>query len=101
MMAVGIGNGIMSKEEIITAVALTADKDTLDRLSDVLKHRDEIGAGQKEPETRLITMSEAAKRLGVCRTTVWRLIKDGSLQAMSVRGKNRVKLSSVMKYVGL
>lgn len=91
----------MSKDEIITAVAITNDRQILAKLSDILNRRDENTTGKSSPDTRLITYRETAKRLGVSYTTVWRLIKDGEIEVVSVRGKNRVKLSSVMKFVGL
>lgn len=91
----------MSKEEIITAVAVTTDKTLLARVADVLKHKDRHSGDKKERETRLITQANAAKRLGVSTTTVWRLIKDGSLQIVNVRGKQRVRLDSLHSYVGV
>lgn len=91
----------MSKEEIITAVAVTTDKALLARVADVLKHKDRPSGEKKERETRLITQADAAKRLGVSTTTVWRLIKDGSLQIVNVRGKQRVRLDSLHSYVGV
>lgn len=91
----------MSKEEIITAVAVTTDKRVLSRIADILNHKDTESGGKREVETRLITQSEAAKRLGVSTTTVWRLIKENSLKVVSVRGKQRIQLESLLAYVGV
>lgn len=92
----------MSKDEIITAVAVTTDKRVLSRIADIISHKETCPSGKKpEAETRLITQSDAAKRLGVSTTTVWRLIKEGSLETVSVRGKQRVKLASILRYVGV
>lgn len=88
----------MNKEEIITAVALTTDRQLLSRIADVLTRTDKTQRESKERETRLITQAEAAKRLGVSTTTVWRLIKEGSLSVVSVRGKQRVRLASLTRY---
>lgn len=91
----------MSKEEIITAVAVTTDKALLARVADVLTRKEQPSGNRKERETRLITQADAAKRLGISTTTVWRLIKEGSLQTVSVRGKQRVRLDSIHAYVGV
>lgn len=88
----------MNKEEIITAVALTTDRQLLSRIADVLTRTDKTQRESKERETRLITQAEAAKRLGVSTTTIWRLIKEGSLSVVSVRGKQRVRLASLTRY---
>ena len=88
----------MSKDEIITAVAVTTDKALLARVADVLSHREDTSPSKGERETRLITQAEAAKRLGVSTTTVWRLIKEGSLSVIPVRGKQRVRLASLTQY---
>ena len=88
----------MNKEEIITVVALTTDRQLLSRIADVLTRTDKTQRESKERETRLITQAEAANRLGVSTTTVWRLIKEGSLSVVSVRGKQRVRLASLTQY---
>lgn len=76
----------------------TTDKALLARVADVLSHREDTSPSKGERETRLITQAEAAKRLGVSTTTVWRLIKEGSLSVISVRGKQRVRLASLTQY---
>ena len=86
----------MAIEEILRLVC-TADKPTLNKIAAVLEGNHDPHT-QKERETRLITQAEAAKRLGVSTTTVWRLIKEGSLSVVSVRGKQRVRLDSLTRY---
>lgn len=50
--------------------------------------------------TKLITQKEAARRLGISTTTVWRLIKEGTLLTVRQRGKQRVRLDSLLRYAG-
>lgn len=54
----------------------------------------------KDPDTRTITQSEAARRLQVSRTTVYRMAKDGLLASVPMRGRTRIVLASVFAYVG-
>lgn len=51
-----------------------------------------------DPDVRTITQGEAARRLNVSRTTIFRLVREGSLATVSVRGKKRVLLSSVFAF---
>lgn len=92
----------MALEEIMKAVC-GADKATLAKVSRVLKHEDEErpAAAGDAVEARLVTQREAARRLGISPTTVWRLIREGELQVVRVRGKQRVCLASVLKYAGV
>ena len=88
----------MGIENIMKAI-LAADKKTLQRVSDVLENKAPPAQRHtQDAETRLITQAEAANRLGVSTTTVWRLIKEGSLSVISVRGKQRVRLASLTQY---
>ena len=52
----------------------------------------------KEETARLITLTEAGKRLGYSRTTIWRLAKAGTLPVVNPTGtgNNRVRLSDVI-----
>jgi excisionase family DNA binding protein len=91
----------MSKEQLFAALAVTNDKAILAKVARVLKREDGTDGRKTEAETRLITQTEAAKRLGISTTTVWRLIREGSLKVVSVRGKQRVQLESLLAYVGV
>lgn len=51
-----------------------------------------------DPDVRTITQGEAARRLNVSRTTIFRLVREGSLATVLVRGKKRVLLSSVFAF---
>jgi excisionase family DNA binding protein len=89
----------MSKDEIFAALAMTTDRRLLDKVARVLRQEDEALNTKGDTETRLLTQSDAAKRLGISTTTIWRLIKEGSLKVVSVRGKQRVRLDSLLAYV--
>ena len=91
----------MTKEQIFASLAVCNDTETLARVADVLNHRDIKPDKKTEKETRLITQLDAAHRLGISKTTVWRLIKEGALKVVSVRGKQRVQLDSLLAYVGV
>ena len=86
----------MAIEQIIQGV-LTADEGKRRKITAILEDR-ELHPVNTEPELKLITFVEAAQRLGVGRTTVWRLYKDGKLKVRNVRGKNRITLASVINY---
>lgn len=51
-----------------------------------------------EDEARLITLTEAGKRLGYSRTSIWRLAKAGILPVINLTGvgNNRVRLADVI-----
>ncbi len=61
-------------------------------------------SGETEPERpclRLLRMSEAAKETGLSRTTLWRAISEGRLQACEVRkGSRRIPESALRAFVG-
>jgi len=88
----------MSLEEIIKAVC-AADKTTLAKVARVLRHEDgESMAPVADPDMRLVTQREAAKRLGISSTTLWRLMREGSIYSVDVRGKKRVRMDSLRAY---
>lgn len=89
----------MDNNERIIAF-LRASEDQLKRIDDILEGRNTPSV-KAEAETRLITQEEAARRLGISRTTVWRLIKEGTLLTVNQRGKRRVRLDSLLRYAGV
>ena len=52
-----------------------------------------------EADVRLVTYTEAAKRMGVSRPTVYRLAKAGRLEVVPLNGVNRIRLQSVVDCV--
>ena len=53
---------------------------------------------KEDEKARLITLTEAGKRLGYSRTTIWRLAKAGTLPVVNPTGigNNRVRLVDVI-----
>lgn len=89
----------MDNNERIIAF-LRASEDQLKRIDEILEGRD--GPSVKdEAVTQLITQRDAARRLGISPTTVWRLIREGTLLTVNQRGKNRVRLDSLLRYAGV
>ena len=89
----------MDNNERIIAF-LRASEDQLKRIDEILAGRD--GPSVKdEAVTQLITQRDAARRLGISPTTVWRLIREGTLLTVNQRGKNRVRLDSLLRYAGV
>lgn len=87
----------MAIEQLMKAL-LAADKPTLGKVADVLMHRDRPVTQRNNKETRLITQREAAKRLGISTTSLWRLIKEDRIETINVRGRRRVRLASLEDY---
>lgn len=52
----------------------------------------------KEEDTRLITYTEAARRLCLSRPTIYRLVKLGRLDIAPLDGVNRIRLQSVFDF---
>ena len=71
---------------------------------DVLKRIDRILAGEPTGTTdpgdrRLLSIAQAADALGVSRTTIWRLLRDGALPCVEIRpGSRRVPSAAVTAF---
>jgi excisionase family DNA binding protein len=71
-------------------------KEALDILAGKLKHpTDQI------EKSILLTRAEAAKLLGCSPMTIYRLVKDGKLQPVKLREKNRYRRVDLEKIAGL
>ena len=57
-----------------------------------------VSAVKEDEKEKLITLTEAGKRLGYSRTTVWRLVKAGTLPVVNPTGtgNNRIRLVDVI-----
>ena len=75
---------------------LAANPQTLAKVDAVLNGTD--GGTKAEADCRLITFTEAAKRLNVSRPTVYRLAKAGRLEIVPLDGVNRIRLKSVVDF---
>ena len=72
---------------------------------DVLRRVDSILAGEIEGATdpgdrRLLSIAQAADALGVSRTTIWRMLRDGGLPFVELRpGSRRVPSAAITAFV--
>ncbi len=87
----------MAIEEIMKCL-FVADKATLAKVADVLTHKDQSHAAPPACATQLILQKEAARRLSLSTTSIWRLIREKKLEVVNVRGRNRVRLASLMDF---
>ena len=60
---------------------------------------DNFDTGNEVNPGKLLRLKEAAAMLAVCPRTVWRMIADGELEAVHIRGCTRVTLRSVVEYL--
>ena len=65
------------------------------KIDAIFNHQD-TDARKPEADTRTITFTEAAKRLGLSRPTVYRLTRAGRLKVVPLLGVNRILLQSVI-----
>ena len=77
---------------------LAANPQTLAKVDAVLNGTDGNTAKCDE-DCRLVTFTEAARRMNVSRPTVYRLVKAGRLAVVPLNGVNRIKLQSVVDCV--
>ena len=86
----------MSNEQRMMRL-LTATPQVLARIDRVLDGTD--GKPDKaDADCRLVTYTEAAKRLNLSRPTVYRLAKAGRLEVVPLDGVNRISLKSVINF---
>jgi excisionase family DNA binding protein len=60
------------------------------------------GTQQAPASLRLYRLCDAAKELGISRTTLWRAIRDGRLRVVEIRdGAKRIPEAELMKFAGV
>lgn len=74
-----------------------ANPKTLARIDAILDGSDTTPT-PVDMDCRTITFTEAARRLGVSRPTIYRLTRAGRLAVVPLGGVNRIKLQSVFDY---
>jgi excisionase family DNA binding protein len=57
-------------------------------------------ASNRDEKNALLTSDEAARRLGVSNTTLWRLVRDGAITKINIRGAVRYDPNDLDRYVG-
>ena len=60
--------------------------------------QNEQTAQSPEVETRLLSISKAAERLGLSRATISLLIEQGRLEVVNLNGTRRVRLQSLIDF---
>ncbi len=71
---------------------------------DVLRRVDRVLSGEIEGATdpgdrRLLTIRQAADDLGISRTSVWRLLRDGRLPCVELRpGSRRIPSAAITEF---
>jgi len=75
---------------------LVADPSKLAQIDAILCGK--ATAPSRREETRLITISEAAKMLGISRPTAYKLIREQRLDAIELDGISRIRLQSVLDF---
>ena len=76
---------------------LTANPATLAKIDAVLGGTDG-GAAKADADLRLVTFTEAARRLNVSRVTVYRLVRLGRLESVALDGTRRIRLKSLVAF---
>lgn len=70
---------------------------TLARIDAILDGTDTTPKKHEE-DCRLVTYTEAAKRLNLSRPTIYRLVRMGRLDSRPLDGVSRIRLQSVFDY---
>lgn len=86
----------MSNEQRMMRL-LTANPQTLAKVDAVLNGTDGK-PGKTDDDCRLITYTEAARRLNLSRPTIYRLAKARRLEVVPLDGVNRIRLASVIDF---
>jgi len=77
---------------------LTATPAVLAKIDAVLAG-DDTHVQKVDPDCRTCTLTEAARRMGVSRPTVYRLIERKAIRTVELNGVSRVTLQSLFDYV--
>lgn len=85
---------MMALEQLIQAL-LTATPARRREVEAVLKGRSGGAAARQDADRRLMTISGAARLLGVGRNTIYRLIRAGRLETVRLNGVSRVPMRSI------
>lgn len=85
----------MNKRERLMGRLLTATPSELKKIEAVF-----TGEGATEPtDRRLLSIRQAADALGVSRSTIWRLLRDGRLPAVELcPGSRRIPSAAITEF---
>ena len=88
----------MAIEQLIQAV-LTASPSKRRELEDVLKGKSAKVAKGERAETRLATISGAARLMALGRNTVYKLIRSKRLDTVDLNGCQRITMKSINEFL--
>lgn len=87
----------MTIEKRLSAI-LAATPDTLRRIDSILSG--EIEGATDPGDRRLLSIRQAADALGISRTSIWRLLRDGRLPFVELRkGSRRIPSEAITAFV--
>ena len=87
----------MTTEQRLSAI-LAANPGVLRRVDRILSG--EIEGATEPTDRRLLSIRQAADALGVSRTTIWRLLRDGRLPFIELRkGSRRIPSEAITAFV--
>lgn len=87
----------MTTEKRMTLM-LAANAEILRRVDRILSG--EPTEGTTDPgDRKLLTIQQTAAAMGVSRTTVWRMLRDGGLPFVELRGSRRVPSAAITAFV--
>lgn len=96
----GRGGLISQARALVEDAQILADQHAtvLARLAEVVAEIDAVDQACEKPalvEPRLLSLAQAAIALGVSKSTVQRLIRDGDLRTVPVRGLPRIPMAAI------
>lgn len=86
----------MTTNERLTKV-LAANQKMLTKIDAVLDGQDG-STGKSDEDCRLVTYTEAARRLNLSRPTIYHLVQMGRLEVVPLDGVNRIRLQSIVDF---
>lgn len=88
----------MTKVDIASIILNTYDKKLLERIAQVINGAS-AKAQEESLELRTCTITEAAQRLNISRSTAYKLIERGAIKTVNLNGNRRVVVQSMVNYI--
>lgn len=88
----------MAIEQLMQSL-LTASPAKRRQVEAVLSGKETVSNPQSKKDTRLVTISGAARLLAIGRNTAYRLLKCGRLDAVQLNGSQRITMQSINEFL--
>lgn len=88
----------MAIEQLMQSL-LTASLAKRRQVEAVLSGKETVSNPQSKKDTRLVTISGAARLLAIGRNTAYRLLKSGRLDAVQLNGSQRITMQSINEFL--